>query len=602
MKIHAPNGDIIEFPDDTPDSTILDVMRREYGGPVPEAANQPEPRKGSTQPITGAAEDVAKSAVSGLGRGVLGLAGIPGGLEWAAKRGAEVTSRAGWGSAPTGQPDTLAGAPRQPEQPSNVSTVLPTPSDMISAFERNVAPFHTPQTRAGRYARTIGEFAPSAAIPVNAVGLPAQIAARVGSNVVAPALASEAAGEATAGSAMETPARIAAALVAPYAPRAAMRAVTPLPAEPTRTAAAALLEGEGVPLTAGQRTGSTPLRYAESAARETPFAGGRIRDITERQGEAFTRAALRRVGADADRATPDVMIDTRNRIGAEFDRITQNPLPLNAQTRNDIANRLGAAFRNYLDQVPSAAHRPFVERFMQDVLDALHPPGQVRPATRIPGETVQAWRSRLSRMAGETTDPEYGAFLRHARETLDDIYGRSLPADEAAAWAEARRQWGALRELQDARARGGEAAASGVVTPGALSSADRVANALAFVEGRGHFSDLATAGQTVMTPLPNSGTPGRAMAMSIPSALAGAAGHMAGGDAILPAMAGAASTPAMLRLISSRPVQAYLGNQRLVGALNTLGPTSSMFHRGLMLPAQMPDQFRPSVSDALVAP
>ena len=33
IRIKSPNGDAIDFPDGTPDTTITDVMRREYGGP-----------------------------------------------------------------------------------------------------------------------------------------------------------------------------------------------------------------------------------------------------------------------------------------------------------------------------------------------------------------------------------------------------------------------------------------------------------------------------------------------------------------------------------------------------------------------------------------
>jgi hypothetical protein len=63
IEIEAPNGDVVEFPAGTPDSTILTVMRREYGqgnagsganlppGFVLDPPERPDARKGSTQRI-----------------------------------------------------------------------------------------------------------------------------------------------------------------------------------------------------------------------------------------------------------------------------------------------------------------------------------------------------------------------------------------------------------------------------------------------------------------------------------------------------------------------------------------------------------------------
>ena len=64
-----------------------------------------------------------------------------------------------------------------------------------------------PQTEAGQYARTIGEFAPAA------VAGPGSLARRVMTQDVAPAVASEAAGQATAGTAAEPYARVGAAVL-----------------------------------------------------------------------------------------------------------------------------------------------------------------------------------------------------------------------------------------------------------------------------------------------------------------------------------------------------------------------------------------------------
>jgi hypothetical protein len=698
MRIQAPNGDTIEFPDGTPDSVILDVMRREYGGPASGAPPAPSgmvggkagasdlppappggvggasstvvppppqpgggmpsipgigmpsytqtptgeyveaPAPAPTQPptpappqvqgagmpgipgfrpmattttpageyqvrqtpelmassprhsgrsdVAAALADVAQSAASGFRQGVVSIPGLPGDLESLGRSGINWAARMASGRDAV-SPD--AALPTSADYRELDQGVTPRAKAWQTAHGGvGSGPYYEPETRAGRYARSIGQFAHGAALPGSAV-------ARALLNTTVPAVASEAAGEATEGTRWETPSRIAAALLAPFAPRAAMRAITPLPAAAGRIQQAGVLANEGVELTAGQVTGSRPLRWAESSARDMPFAGGPIGAITERQGEQLTRALLRRVGetgADA-LATPQVLAAARARIGAEFDRVTQHPLPLNTQTSQQIATRLGDAFRQYLEQVPSAAHRPFVEGFMHDMLNAMTTPGG-RLRASISGERVQHFRSRLSTAARETADPEYAAFLRAARETLDDIYGATLPANEAAAWATARQHWRHLLVLEDAVAGSAMGTPYGTASPASLRRASRAGDPQAFAEGRGTYTDLATAAGTLMDALPNSGTPARlSVGWGIPGAIAGGIGDLLSGTPGSGTMSGAAATGilgpmAQARIISSPRMQQYLGNQRLAGPLNAgAGRSAGAVARALMLPAEM---------------
>ncbi len=87
----------------------------------------------------------------------------------------------------------------------------------------NVLP--EPTTTAGQYARTIGEFAPAAAVG------PGGLARRIATQDVAPAVASEAAGQATAGTEAEPYARVGAAVLGgfPFGRwRTAVNSPTPL--------------------------------------------------------------------------------------------------------------------------------------------------------------------------------------------------------------------------------------------------------------------------------------------------------------------------------------------------------------------------------------
>lgn len=92
----------------------------------------------------------------------------------------------------------------------------PSSSDIQKGIEGVTGDFYKPKTTAGEYAQTIGEFAPAAIDPEAYVGrLPSILEAGKGllTKVLAPATASETAGQATKGTAAEPYARAAAAVV-----------------------------------------------------------------------------------------------------------------------------------------------------------------------------------------------------------------------------------------------------------------------------------------------------------------------------------------------------------------------------------------------------
>lgn len=82
-----------------------------------------------------------------------------------------------------------------------------------------------------------------------------------------------------------------------------------------------------------------------------------------------------------------------------------------------------------------------------------------------------------------------------------------------------------------------------------------------YARGRGDFSDLARAAEAIMKPLPQSGTAPRQYVNKLISLLSVGIG---GATAGLPgAVAGVAAPAVGWRVLMSRPVQAYLGNQAL---------------------------------------
>lgn len=482
---------------------------------------------GSNEPSWGdTAMDAGASFVSGVGRGAAGLVGLPGTI------GDAINSGLSWA---TGLPEL----PSSPFSSSGAQSALSTVTGGASEYD--------PKTTAGEYAGTVGEFLPGAAIGGgNVANL-----LRFG---VVPGLASEGAGQLTEGTSVEPYARVAAALIAPAVPALAARAVSPfsgaIPAE--RMAAIRALEAEGVPLTAGQRTGSQALRYAESE-----LGGSRAASIMDDQARAFTEAATSRAGMQGI-ATPDNMAANAQRLGQGFQDISSRTA-LNGDMQ--LVGDLGDAVARH-GRLLEPQQRQVVTDLADDILN--------RVATgSIPGDAYQAIRSDLTRAAQSNKQNSLGSAYRDIRNALDDAMSRSVSPDDAAEWARLRREYGNMKVLEKAAAGAGEGAALGTISPARLRQAATTGRQGAYSRGAGDFDELARSGQAVMSPLPNSGTAGRMRAQNLGSGILAGGGALAGGipglvaGLLAPQVAGSA--------LMSRAGQAYLTNQ-LAPSMSAIDP------------------------------
>jgi hypothetical protein len=491
------------------------------------------------------AADVAKSAGIGVVKGGLGLAGMVGDLSDIGAKGIEHASNF---------INDKLGLERyqRPEQPSVLNNI-PTSASLTKNLEGVTGELYKPKTTAGEYAQTAGEFLPAV------IGGPESMAAKLATRVAVPAAVSETAGQLTKGTEVEPYARVAGALLAPGVTMAARRGVTPIQTTPERAALADALRGEGVDLTAGQATGSKPLQWMESTLGDLPGSGGRAAVTQTRQAEQFTAAALRRVGENADRATPEVIDRAFTRIGHDFDQLAaRNNLHMDRQFATDLVDNV----REYNSLVPNSMRSPIVENVVNDL--AAHA-GQNGGA--LTGEYYQALRSRLERAAKSSArDPQLSEALRGLRTSLDDAMERTLAATNPAdlgAWRAVRNEYRNMMVIEKAATGAGSQTAEGLISPSQLRNATVVAHGRRnYARGQGDFAELSLAGEAVMKPLPNSGTAPRMYMQHLASALSGAAGGSVAG---LPgAIAGAAVPATVGRALMSQPVQRYLGN-RLLG-------------------------------------
>jgi hypothetical protein len=173
---------------------FLKLPPEQQDATVQEIAASSRPNAAPKQEQPSAVSDALRSIPGGLVEGVSGLVGLPG----LASKGMDyLIGKAG---------DAIGMPPPAPNgAPPNL---LPQPAQVRGAIESVTGEMPKPQTRAGEYARTVAEFIPGALMG------PGGMARNVAAFGVAPGIASEAAGGATKGTALEPYARGGAALAA----------------------------------------------------------------------------------------------------------------------------------------------------------------------------------------------------------------------------------------------------------------------------------------------------------------------------------------------------------------------------------------------------
>lgn len=482
------------------------------------------------------AVDTAKSFGSGVVNAALDLAETPQMLGGLAAKGIEK----GY-SAATGQ-----------DLPENIVKGMqlglgatPSPRGAVEA----VAPIvdYETQTTAGDYGRTVGEFLPTA------LGGGTRAAISYG---VLPALASETAGQMTEGTRAEPFARLAAAVLTPTGEKALMRLISPAGGrlDDQHVKAVELLAKEGVIPTAGQRTGQEATMYMEDATE----AG---RQLVETARENFTRAALKRVGIDSSRATPDVLQEATDRLSGIYAN-TIRAAESQAQ-KGDFkdAFRVVSKLRsNSTDGVPEAFNK-IVQQVRRSVKNG-------KPMNGVQLQNAHSNMSALSTQGGPV-----GVAAREMKDFLEGLVSRGLPPEASQQWAQARKEWRNLFAVQKAL-EVGEAGKKGIITPQRLDVATRqIFGGKSNVMGKSELGELARAGSLVMKTLSNSGTQSRLKAAGQAASVGagpttGMGGLAMGLDPQTAAgvgVAGAFAPRAMNQFVASPIGQAYMANQR-VGA------------------------------------
>jgi hypothetical protein len=416
---------------------------------------------GQPQDKIGYAEDAAKSIGSGLATATAGTLGAAGDARTA------LSAATDWAGGKLGvSPDKvqqfkdLASRAASMTGPGAMLANAPTSNDILAtAKDPIVDPHYKPQFTANSYLKTGAEFLPGMLLGEGG------LASRFVNNVALPAITSETAGQLTKGTAAEPWARIGGAMLSPAVAAAGRRAITPLPASAERQALAETLRNEGIPLTAGQTSGSKPLQWMESALGDTPGSGGPAARVMENQGEAFTAAALRRAGIDANRATPDVIDNAFTRIGNAFEGVGQRN---NVLRDGRLTHDINTTLNEYNGLVSQSNRAPVVMNTARDIMDAMTQNGG-----HLTGQQYNAFTSRLARQARNArTDPQLQEALQGLRSSLDGAMERTLfrtgNQQDMQILRNARNEYRNMIVLEKASTGAGSGAAEGLISPSQL--------------------------------------------------------------------------------------------------------------------------------------
>lgn len=552
-----------------PQSLNDDVIRQALENAPPDVRERALREWAATKPDDPMLPDILKSFGVGVVKGGVGLMTTPAAAETAVapvgdRLGlpAPVRKAAGYIADYGVHPSLTTAARMIAGGPTN----KPKAGEVIGAIETATgSPLYKPKTLPGEYAETVGEFVPGGLTPA---GMGRRVA-----NVVAPALVSETAGQVFKGTDLETPARVVGAVAGGTLPNAAARLRTPFPnPSPERARMVQVLEREGIDLTAGDRTGSKPLRWAESAANDVPLSGHRIGATKEMQGEQFTRAVLRRAGIDAPRATDDVIDNGFRRLGQEFDTFAQYAA---VPVTPSLAGRINNIARQYERVTEPSLVNPLVRSIADDIAQIYQSNTRSIMPAMLDARRYSAWRSDIGAAARATSDPRTERALYDMQRILDDAAEASLRQRGgyrfnaiADRMREARREYRNL--LTIAKARGaGEDAAVGIINPRQLQqAAKQMEGWQGYSRGRGDFTELAKAGNAVLAPLPNSGTPARLAAQGLFTTLGTVGGALSGGPvgAIAGGIGSHLAQGTGARLLMSQSVQGHLGRRTLQAA------------------------------------
>jgi len=428
-----------------------------------------------------------------------------------------------------------------------------------------------PQTTPGRYAGTVGEFVGNPESYLGPGGMLAKAATAAGG-----AVGSEAAGDlgekfAPDGPKTQAAMRLIGAIAGGHGATAVPRLVTPNIIPREQQAMIDVLKREGVPMTAGDRTGNLNIKAHESELSE---------GTNDAQRQAFERAAFNRVGetiGDKPITGKNGVVNTMmNRVGGQFDTLgSRNTLNADPRLSTDLTD----VYKTYND-IPGL-YSPEVVNSVNGAV------GRVQQVIQnggiLSGPDYLTLRSSLRKAAMNSSDSDKAEGLHDVTNALDRAMERSVAVNnpqDAGAFSKTFRDYRNALVLQDW-------AGAANRTPATLAqSAKKIYGKNQYTNGMDDFSDLADAGKTVLKQYQDSGTTRRGSVKDMLRGVGGGVGAAIGSIVHHDPAAGAAegsvlglllgegagsvaARPLLRKALMNRGTQGYLANQALPFRLGT---------------------------------
>lgn len=284
--------------------------------------------------------------------------------------------------------------------------------------------------------------------------------------------------------------------------------------QPRTTDAAKRLMAEGVQLTPGQVSGRGISGF-EQKMTSVPLVGDMVRSRQVDAVKSFNKAVANRALANIGEKVPDnvpagrEMVDyVRKTLGNAYDDLLPGMVvKADAQLADDVASAVDDFARVY------PQHKDQLIRYLQEVNRF---PGNEMPGDLLkPTQTqIREWARSLAGSQG-VADRDMGKALSKVDKALREAVRRSAPAGKEGALDAIDRGWAQSETIKNAAGRVGSA--DGVFSAEAFRSAVRAGDPSrgksAFATGNAPMSQLADDAVDVLGKhVPDSGTPGRAMA------------------------------------------------------------------------------------------
>jgi hypothetical protein len=230
-------------------------------------------------------------------------------------------------------------------------------------------------------------------------------------------------------------------------------------------------------------------------------------EIGKRQASDFTKASGAPLSMNTDAITTGKkgsLTKVGNTIGKGYDDVFQNNVDWTAdhqtaQELHDIRVEVGKTPTHDKKSVKA------IRQTIDDTVDNIRNRNDT-----MTGEEYQDFRSGIRKDARKTDDDLKSQYFNKMADILDKTYERNLVASKSpdvGKVAQLNEDWKKYLTLKDAVGKQGAKASGGEVTPAALARADkRIYGQDAHDAGNTPFSELAKAGQALLTARPDSGT------------------------------------------------------------------------------------------------